>query len=475
MGALVDDVLASALERADLNDKITVDRDRIVLPSPLPVADLAAAAVGAASIAADVLTHVREHDRPAQAHEVSQVRLDGATLTAAYRSEQVFRLNGEPPTAWAPASGFFRTASGWVRAHANYRHHADELKWLLGLPSVSDPDQVAAALREGKAAEWEERAARVGAIIIRVRTRDEWLEHPQRAAVAAEPLVTRHVRDVHAPPLPPPDTPTGQAEFHRPLTGVRVLDLTRVIAGPVATRTLAAFGADVLRVDPPHLPEIGWQYLDTGDGKRSTLLNLARSRDRARFDELLSTADVLVTSYRPRALDRFGYGPGQLRERFPHVIIASVNAWGTTGMWARRRGFDSIVQAASGIAMRHASNGRPGVLPAQALDHSAGYLLAAAVMHALAQRQLTGVVHELTVSLARLAELLFDAEPKAEPPATVSAPENEGSWRDKVDVIHGPDGVPITRARSALVFRGEPVDTTTRPPGAYGADPGVWR
>lgn len=476
MSVLVDEVLTAALERHDVAEKIAVERDWVVLPSPLPVAELATAAVGAASIAADILTHVREHNRPARAQDISEVRLDGARLTATYRSEQVFRLDGESPTVWAPGSGFFKTASGWVRAHGNYPHHAAVLERLLGLPARSGRDRIAARLREGKASEWEERAARVGAIIIRVRTRDEWTEHPQYTALAETPVVSRQVRDVQAPPLPTRNAETAQSESQRPLAGVRVLDLTRVIAGPVATRTLAAFGADVLRVDPPQLPEIDWQYLDTGAGKRSTLLNLARSHDRIRFDALLSEADVLVTSYRPRALDRFGCSSADLRDRFPHLITASINAWGPTGMWARRRGFDSIVQAASGIAMRHASDGQPGALPAQALDHTAGYVLAAAVMHALAVRHLTGAIHELGVSLARIAELLQQAE--EDTPAQPSATGDdslEQRWRDMVEAIRGPGGVLITRAQSALVFRGRPVDTSTAAPGAYGADPGVWR
>src|SRR5262249_4211076 len=157
------------------------------------------------------------------------------------------------------------------------------------------------------------------------------------------------------------------------------LDLTRVIAGPVATRTLALLGADVLRIDSPELPEIPAQHLDTGMGKRSTLLDLARPADRQTFEDLLATAGVVVTGYRPGALDRFGLDTSALHQRSPALVVASVSAWSTSGPWSGRRGFDSIVQTACGIADTEATaDATPGALPVQALDHATGYLLAAA-------------------------------------------------------------------------------------------------
>ncbi len=183
----------------------------------------------------------------------------------------------------------------------------------------------------------------------------------------------------------------------------RVLDLTRVIAGPVATRTLALAGADVLRVDPPQLPEIPAQHADTGLGKRTTILDAADPRLR----ELADTADVVVTGYRPGALDRFGLAPEELLERRPDLVVVRLDAWGWTGPWARRRGFDSIVQAASGIAVACArDDGRPGALPAQALDHATGYLAAASALLGLAERPTRGgSIREL--ALARTAEWLW--------------------------------------------------------------------
>ncbi|EPH42811.1 putative CaiB/baiF CoA-transferase family protein C7orf10 like protein [Streptomyces aurantiacus JA 4570] len=190
------------------------------------------------------------------------------------------------------------------------------------------------------------------------------------------------------PPLPP--LPSGDAGPLLPAAGLRVLDLTRVIAGPVATRTLALLGADVLRVDPPHLPELPDQHADTGFGKRSTALDLADRADRRAFEDLLAGADVVVTGYRPGTLDRFGLAPEALAERRPGLVVAQLSAWGTTGPWSGRRGFDSLVQAASGIAVTEGAPDRPGALPAQALDHGTGHLLAAAVLRSLSERATEG-------------------------------------------------------------------------------------
>lgn len=195
-----------------------------------------------------------------------------------------------------------------------------------------------------------------------------------------------------------------------PLRGIRVLDLTRVIAGPVCTRTLAALGADVLRVDPPNLPEPEWQHLDTGHGKRSTLLD-AHS---AQMTTLIEEADVVVLGYRPAALARLGLSPDALAEQHPGLIVAQLSAWGLNQ--PDRAGFDSLVQAESGIAMIESPDSeRPGVLPAQALDHSAGYLLAASICETLARREREGGTWHISTSLRRVAAELLGMPRRAQP------------------------------------------------------------
>ncbi|MBE9926137.1 hypothetical protein G8C93_09585, partial [Cellulosimicrobium cellulans] len=353
--------------------------DETLLAATLPVQGFAVASVAAVRDAAARAGGFDPGPAP-----------DPERVAAAFASDRLLRVDGAPVDGFAPLSGFFRTADGWVRTHANYPHHRARLLALLDLPPrVADPpsrDDVATALAARSAQEIEDLAASVGAIAVRVRSADEWSASAPGRAAASGPPVRTAVRDDAAPPRP-------LAPGHRPLAGLRVLDLTRVIAGPVATRTLALLGADVLRVDPPGLPEIEVQHLDTGQGKRSALLDLATPDGRARAQELLDAADVLVTGYRPGAVEAYGL-------RLPGgAVHARVSAWGDDGPWAPRRGFDSIVQAASGIALVEGTRdgavgdpahgpvvADPGALPAQALDHATGYLLAAAIVDALADR-----------------------------------------------------------------------------------------
>jgi crotonobetainyl-CoA:carnitine CoA-transferase CaiB-like acyl-CoA transferase len=186
-----------------------------------------------------------------------------------------------------------------------------------------------------------------------------------------------------------------------------VLDLTRVIAGPVATRFLAALGADVLRIDPPHLPESEHGVLDTCPGKRLAEIDLRDTRRADTLHGLLAEADVLVHGYRPGALDAFGLDGARLADRHPHLVVASLAAWGRSGPWAQRRGFDSLVQAACGIATTEGTEGEPGALPVQALDHATGYLIAAGVLRELAARERGGETAHLRFALAATAAELM--------------------------------------------------------------------
>lgn len=459
---LATELVSAATGRAELVAALRPPAGPVTLPSPLPVDDLALAAVGTASLAAASLESVRASGHEADVERLAPVVLDGPRLTAAYRSEQVFTWNGERPDGWAPASGLFETADGWVRTHGNYPHHAAALRRVLGLGADAGKEQVAAALRKATGAHWEERAADEGAIIGHVRTEEEWRTHPHAHAVREHPLVRRNVTDAGASPLP-------DLTSRLPLAGIRVLDLTRVIAGPVCTRTLALFGADVLRIDSPRLPEIDWQFLDTGAGKGSALLDLADPDSRATLDALLAQADVLVTGYRPGALAGFALDPASARERWPHLTTATVDAWGP-GPWAGRRGFDSIVQAVSGITMLHGTDAAPGALPAQALDHTAGYLLAAAVMNALETRHLSGAASHVAVSLARVAQTLLHAP---RPPVSEAPPVTpDESWRDRTVQIPLAGGGSVRCAAPAPVWNGAPLESPPLFP--YGAADPAW-
>lgn len=302
--------------------------------------DLARACVGACSLAAAELA-ARRTGRP-----VPRVVLDDGALATAFVSERHLLIDGRATVNFAPLSRFWRTADGWLRTHANYPHHRARLLAALGLGDDASVERVAALLAERSAAEVEETVYAAGGLAVALRTTEEWAAHPQAMAIAGRPLLDRERLDKAAPRSLPPLT----GDPLLPASGLRVLDLTRVTGGPVATRTLALFGADVLRVDAPQLPEDPEAHADTGFGKRSTRLDLTGAADRRVFEDLLAGADVVVTGYRPGALDRFGLAPEALASRRPGLVVAQLSAWGAYGPWGERRGFDSVVQVATGIA-----------------------------------------------------------------------------------------------------------------------------
>ena len=364
----------------------------------LPVPELAVGAVAAQLRAAARL-------REGQGAPDVPVVIDAAHVGVAFRSERNVWLDGRPVgMTFPPLSRFCRTADGWIRLHAHYPHHEAAVLAVLG----GDVDG-AAARRRGE--ELETAIVEAGGAAAAVRTAAEWSEHPQGRAVSALPLLTLR-RSADAPPR------------RTALHGLRVLDLTRVIAGPVATRTLASHGADVIRLDSPRLPEYPGLFHDSCPGKRQALLDLAAPDDRRTAEELLASADVVVQSYRPGALAAFGLDPLSLAERHPHLVVVSLSAWGAAGPWQRRRGFDSLVQAATGIAVLSGAPDEPGVLPAQALDHGTGHLAAATVLGALARQREEGGGWHGELSLAQTAHWLLGAagSAAAEDPADAADP-----------------------------------------------------
>ncbi len=421
--------------------------------SPVPlsartaVARLAEASVSAASAAAAALTGA------------ATVPLDGMRIAVAYSSERWLRVAGDRPTAFAPLSGFFPTLDGWVRTHGNYPHHARALTKALGVRTPQDPadivtvkTEVAARLHEMPSTLAAQRVTAAGGLCVAVAPEDPDTD----ARLRATPLVRTTAHSSA------PATATAAGPATAPLSGIRILDLTRVIAGPVATRTLALLGADVLRIDDPHLPELPWQHLDTGHGKRSTLLDLRGPTDRARFDELLDTADVVVLGYRPRGLDALGLSPAELVARRPGLIVGRLSAWDDPD----RRGFDSLVQAACGIASVEGSGHAPGALPVQALDHSAGYLLAAEIMTLLRRRAAEGGSWLAETSLRRIAAELLGLPREPDPPP-VSPIDPTGHLQEFIV-----DGTPLTTSAPAIAYEGAP--TVFAPPRTWGSDLPHW-
>ncbi|GAA0409682.1 CoA transferase [Microbispora corallina] len=363
-----------------------------VLPSVYRLGALAAASVGAVTAAA--AAHWSMRGGPGSA----EVAVDVRHAALAFQSERHFRVDGVPSVSWAPLSGDYRTSDGWVRLHCNFDHHRDAALRALGLPLGAAEGEVARRCESRTAADVEEAVTREGGCAAAMRSRAEWLAHPQAAAVAALPLVG--LRRISAEGgdarTRTPDNVPG-----RPLAGVRVLDLTRVIAGPVAARTLAAHGAEVLRVGAAHLPEVPGLVVETAFGKRSCHVDLRSEAETLR--ELVRGADVVVQAYRPGALRDRGYGPEDLARLRPGVVCVDVSAYGSRGPWGGRRGFDSLVQMASGIASENGDGTRPCPLPAQALDHATGYLAAFGAIAGLLRRAAEGGSWQVEVSLARTA------------------------------------------------------------------------
>jgi crotonobetainyl-CoA:carnitine CoA-transferase CaiB-like acyl-CoA transferase len=407
--------------------RVTGDPGR--LPSRLPVEDTAIACAGAALLAAAALHGQRGGAVGAGRSGSRMGWLDRGHVAAAVRSEAYLRVNGERGgPGFAPLSRFWRTADGWVRTHANYPWHREALLRTLGCGD--DPESVAKDIAARGARDVENLVVSAGGVAAAVRTEAGWQAEPPGLAVAA----TRLVEGTETGGAPGRRRPAGPL----PASGIRVLDLTRVIAGPVATRYLAALGADVLRLDSPRRPELTLHAYDGLPGKRSALLDLGAADGTARLHDLLSRADVLVHGYRPHALDRFGLTPDIVAERHPGLVIVSLSAWGSGGPWGGRRGFDSIVQAACGIAMIESADGeRPGALPCQLLDHGTGYLCAAAALRALARQAVRGGTQFRELCLARTASWLLSQD--RQETAAGSVPDSDArAWLTTIGSADGP-------------------------------------
>lgn len=375
-------------------ERVTLTGAEPVLPSSFAVGTAAQASIAAATLAAAELWRLRTQT-------VQQVSVDMRHAAAEFRSERYLRVDGQPaPELWDKIAGAYRCGDGgWVRLHTNFPHHRDGVLAILGC--AYERDAVAEALLRWTAADFEQRAAEANLVVAAMRGFTDWDAHPQGRAVAALPLLSlEKIGDAPPRPLPP---------GRRPLSGVRVLELTRIIAGPVAGRTLAAHGAEVLLVTAPHLPAMAPLAIDTGRGKRAAHLDLRAAADKARFAELLRGADVLLQGYRPGGIAALGFGPDQAAAIRPGIVYVSLSAYGHEGPWAGRRGFDSLVQTASGLNVAEAEAAGidgPKPLPAQALDHASGYLLAYGAMAALARQAQEGGSWHLRVSLAQTGHWL---------------------------------------------------------------------
>jgi crotonobetainyl-CoA:carnitine CoA-transferase CaiB-like acyl-CoA transferase len=299
-------------------------------------------------------------------------------------------------------SGFYPVRGGrWVSIHCNFANHRAAALKVLG----TGEDRAKASEASGRwdGLELENAIHAAGGCAGLARSAEEWAAHPHAVAVATQPLLEiSRIGDAPPQPLPAGD---------RPLAGTRVLDLTRVLAGPTCAKTLAEHGADVLKITAAHLPDSGAIELDTGIGKLSAHLDLRAAEGVKTLQGLLRGADVFSQSYRPGALAARGFSPEEAARLRPGIVYVSLNAWGQTGPWKDRRGFDSIVQTVSGMALAQGDGATPKLLPCSAIDYVSGYLMAYGAMIALARRAREGGSWLVRVALARTGKWIVDRGP----------------------------------------------------------------
>ena len=366
-----------------------------VLPSSFAVGTAAQTSIAAAAMAACEVGVLRGQSR-------QQVAVDMAH--ASIECTAWFSLNGKVAEIWDKFSGLYRCQDGWVRIHANFAHHREGALRLLGLdPSTATREEAESCLLRLRAQAFEDAAAQQGLVVAAFRSFDEWDAHAQGLAVAAQPLMTFEKMG-NAPPLPL----TKLSALERPLSGVRVLDLTRILAGPVCGRTLAAYGADVMLVNSPNLPNID-SIADTSRGKLSCHIDLRSHEGQAALQHLAAQANVFVQGYRPQGVAALGFGPEALAQARPGIVYVSLSAYGELGPWAQRRGFDSLVQTATGFnhaEMQAGGGGIPKALPLQILDYATGHLMAFAAAAAIAKQQQEGGSWHVRLSLAQTGHWL---------------------------------------------------------------------
>jgi crotonobetainyl-CoA:carnitine CoA-transferase CaiB-like acyl-CoA transferase len=375
---------------------VTLSGEEPGLPSSFRIGTAAQPSIAASALAAAELYRHRNG-----ADVCQDISVDMREASVQFRCERYMRLNGGPaPDITDILFGAFQCGDGrWIRPHTVYSHHRAGLLRLLGDVEY-DRDAVARAMLKWNAADLEDACAEAGLVLSMTRSFEEWDMHPQGKVVAGiPPLVIEKIGD--APPQP---LPSGAS---RPLEGVRVLEMTHVIAGPLAGHTLAGHGADVMLLYAPHRPSILPLVMCSGAGKISAHLDLRDPAEREKMRGLLARSDVFLQGYRPGAIAGHGLSPDEVAALRPGIVCASLSAYGHEGPWRERRGFDSLVQNANG--MNHAEGeaaglDKPKALPCQANDHVSGYLLALGVMAALQRRAVEGGSWLVRVGLAPTAQ-----------------------------------------------------------------------
>jgi crotonobetainyl-CoA:carnitine CoA-transferase CaiB-like acyl-CoA transferase len=420
--------LLGALGRAASPSTLELRGADPVLATCFRVGEAAAAAIGAQAVAAADLWCLRGG---APQHVEVDVRAAAASLL----SFLLLRAPGSRFPREAPASiALFRARDGWIHLHGGFPRLHEGTLALLGCSDGADA--IAQAVARWDAQSLEDALAERRLCGTRLRTAEEWRAHPQGVALAKVPLVeVLRIGDADPEPLPGPH---ASAPGARPLGGVRVLDLTRVLAGPTCARTLAEHGADVLHVRSPQQPSIEPFVIDTNAGKRSCHLDLDRAEHAARLHDLARGADVFAQGYRAGALARRGFGLEDLAALRPGIVMVSIDCYGHDGPWSARPGWEQLAQTATGVAHEHAGSAAPSVIPAAVTDYTTGHLAALGAMHALSRRAVEGGSWHVRVSLARTAMWLLSL-PRTAADATPSGVDIASltPWQIEMDTAWG--------------------------------------
>lgn len=416
------------------------------LPSAFAVTDLACASIAAAGQAASELLHQQTGRLPSL--EVDR------RLASFWFATSIRPVGWSVPPLWDPVAGDYATKDGWIRLHTNAPHHREAAESVLG--ACTDRTAMASKVAQWAKSDLEQAVVEAGGCAAEMRSWKQWQAHPQGRAVNAEPLIQFSVGGNQT-------AKPWQGSVAQPLAGIKVLDLTRVLAGPIASRFLAGLGADVLRIDPPTWNEPG-VVPEVTLGKRCARLDLHDKADRAVFESLLKDADILLHGYRADALERLGYGTAQRQALAPGLIDVCLNAYGWSGPWQNRRGFDSLVQMSSGIAdagMHWKKADKPTPLPVQALDHATGYLMAASAI------KLLGHGGSARLSLARTAKLVIEHGAGTHEPLRAEDANDQGVLLEQT-----PWG-PAHRLQVPLKITGTPLQWAL-PAGELGAHRAQW-
>ena len=433
---MTNEILRTLLPIAGLDEErtqgltITGGTDPI-LPTSFRIGDTSTAALSAVGLAVSDLWESRTGRR-------QEVSVDARRATASLRSGKYIQLDGAGvSTERNTVMGVYPTKDGrWSYLHCNFPNHRAAALSVLGV--AEDRDAVAKAVAKWNAQDLEDAIIEAKGAGGMVRTMEEWAKHPQAAAIANLPLM----EIVKLADSPPEALPEGS----RPLSGVRVLDLTRVLAGPTCARTLAEHGADVMKITGAHLPNIGYQEYDTGHGKLNAQLDLRETKDMEILRGLVSQTDVFSQGYRPGTLGGRGLSPEELAELRPGIVYISLCAFSHMGPWASRRGFDTVVQTVSGITNRQGdlfpgATPGPQFYPVSAIDYLTGYLMAFGGMVALNRRVHEGGSWLVRISLAQVGRWLVSQGeiPEADLkniPAEFT-PEEIASWSTVSDTPMG--------------------------------------